>query len=173
MAVARASLRSARATAYGGTTTRPFGPRFEGASVDADRACPHHCSNVTPPSNKPPAPTASLFSMLLHCSRLVYTISLNFHRGGTKPEVVFPTGSRCCRRVFQVAVDRLRLAQSSETSSTAPEYYFRLAAATLDFRPNRLAEQPRVPISRGTPLAHRQPLRNRWRCLRSSWSKSG
>ena len=93
MAVARASLRSALTTAYGGTTTRPFGPHFEGASVGADRAGPHDCSNVTPPSNKPPAPTVSLFSMLLNCSRLVYKISLNFHRGGTKLEVVLPTGS--------------------------------------------------------------------------------
>ena len=83
------------------------------------------------------------------------------------------SSSRCCRRVFQIAVDHPRLAQSSETSSTAPEYYFRFAAATLDFRANRLAEPPRVPISRGTPPAHRQPLRNRWRSRRSSASKRG
>ena len=59
-----------------------------------------------------------------------------------KPEVVFRSGSRCCRRVFQIAVDHPRLAQSSETSSTAPEYYFRFGAATLDFCANRLAEPP-------------------------------
>ena len=98
---------------------------------------------------------------------------VEFRRGGTKPEVVFRSGSRCCRRVFQVALDHPRLAQSSETSSTAPEYYFRFAAATLDFRPNRLAEPPRVPISRGTPPAHRQLPRHRWRTLRSSALKRG
>ena len=123
--------------------------------------------------NTPLAPTAALFSMLLFCSRLAETISVEFHRGGTKPEVVFRSGSRCCRRVFQVALDRPRLAQSSETSSTAPEYYFRFAAATLDFRLNRLAEPPRVSISCGTPPAHWQLPRNRWRTLRSSALKRG
>ena len=90
-----------------------------------------------------------------------------------KLEVVFRSGSRCCRRVSQIAVDHPRFAHSSETSSTAPEYYFRFAAATLDFRANRPAEPPRVPISRGTPPAHRQLPRHRWRTLRSSALKRG
>ena len=66
----------------------------------------------------------------------------------------------------------------SETSSTAPEYYFRFGAATLDFCANRLAEPPRIPIRRKTPPVHRQPLRNRYPSLRSSksscsWLKNG
>ena len=133
------------------------------AVVAADQKC---CSGgVTghPTFHSAPSSYTTTVSMPFDCSRLAQSISVEFHRGGTEPEVVFQSGSRCCRRVFQVALDHPRLAQSSQTSSTAPEYYFRFAAATLDLRVTRLAEGPRVPISRGTPLANREPRRNRWR----------
>ena len=132
------------------TATRPLGAsRLAPSALRASTPrpprvspCPHDCSDVTPLPKQPIAPTGALFSMLLHYSTLAQSISVEFHRGGTKPEVLFRSGSRCCRRVFHVALDHPRLAQSSETSSTAPEYYFRFAAATPDFRPNRLAEPP-------------------------------
>ena len=154
------------------TAARPLGAsRLDAESAEGVLPAP-----TTAPTS-PHLPTAhsayrsslldasSLFSMPLDCSRLLQSISVQFHRDGTEPEVLFLSGSRCCRSVFQVAPDHPRLAQSSSTSSTAPEYYFRFAAATLDFRASRLAEGPRVPISRGTPPANREPRRNR-RCTR-------
>ena len=87
-------------------------------------------------------------------------------------------GSRRLRRVFQIVVDQPKLAQLSETSSTASEYYFRFGAATLDFRANRLAEPPRIPIRRKTPPAHRSNRFETDTPLRSSktvcsWLKNG
>ena len=171
------SLTPSEATAHGGTATRRFAPRTVGASrLDAEategvslppRLLRRHPTSQTAHSayRSSLLDASPLFSMPLDSSTLAQSISVEFHRGDTKPEVVFPTGFRCCRRVFHVALDHPRLTHSSETSSTAPEYYFRFAAATLDFRLGRLAEPPRVPISRGTPPAHRQLLRNRW-CTR-------
>ena len=59
-------------------------------------------------------------------------------RGGSKPEVVFWAGSQCRRHVFRIDVDYPRLAQSLDTSSTAPENYFRFGATTVELDRNRL-----------------------------------
>ena len=69
-------------------------------------------------------------------------------RGGSKPEVVFRAGSRCRRHVFWIDVDHLRLAQSLDKSSTAPENYFRFSAATLEFDGYRLSQSGTVGIYR-------------------------
>ena len=82
----------------------------EAASVEGDRANP----NITKPSTAPSAVTRPLFSMPLDFSGLAQSITVKFHCGGTKPGVVFRSGYRCCRRVFQDAFDHLRFAQSSE-----------------------------------------------------------
>ena len=74
-----------------------------------------------------------LFSTDSDCLKLAQSISVEFHRGGTKPEVVFRTGSRCRRQVFWIDVDHLRLVQSLDTSSAAPENYFRFGATMLEF----------------------------------------
>ena len=151
------------AVAHGGTATRRFAPCTVGASrLDAEAAegvsLPprllrrHPTSQTAHSAYRSSLLDASpLFSMPLDSSTLAQSISVEFHRGGTKPEVVFLSGSRCCRRVFHVALDHPRLTHSSETSSTAPEYYFRFGASMPDFRPTRLAEPPTVPIRRKIP----------------------
>ena len=77
-----------------------------------------------------------------------------------KPEVVFRMGSRCRRRVFQIAVDHPRLAQSLGISSTAPVNYFRFGAARWIFEQIVWPTLHRSQFVEKTPPAHLQALHN-------------
>ena len=103
------------------------------AAGDKGASAGHHdCSNLTRQSLGLPALAQPLFSMLFDRSRLVRSSSVEVHRGGTKPEVVFPNDARCRTRVFSTDSDCLRLAQSISVKfhrgGTKPEVVFRSGA---------------------------------------------
>ena len=54
----------------------------------------------------------ALDALFFDCLGLSKSISIVFQRGGCKLEVVFPSGSRCIRRVFLMDSDCLRVSQS-------------------------------------------------------------